>query len=116
MQLQIMVRLNCVQCAAWTSNAVHVCDQHQLLLNQNMNTLKFLSMANQIWQKVWVSLLSVVKTQYGIIGIAKVVNKSIFVCVFLVDDHIQEQLEAAKPEPVVEEVDLVNLAPRKPDW
>ncbi|XP_072030380.1 coiled-coil domain-containing protein 12-like [Amphiura filiformis] len=33
-----------------------------------------------------------------------------------IDDHIQEQLQAAKPEPVVEEVDLVNLAPRKPDW
>ncbi|XP_070535925.1 coiled-coil domain-containing protein 12-like [Ptychodera flava] len=33
-----------------------------------------------------------------------------------VEDHIEEQLQAAKPEPVVEEVDLINLAPRKPDW
>lgn len=33
-----------------------------------------------------------------------------------VEDHIQDQLEAAKPEPVVEEIDLNNLAPRKPDW
>lgn len=29
---------------------------------------------------------------------------------------MKEQLEAAKPEPVIEEVDLANLAPRKPDW
>lgn len=34
----------------------------------------------------------------------------------LVEEHIQEQLQAAKPEPVVEEIDLNNLAPRKPDW
>ncbi|XP_038078219.1 coiled-coil domain-containing protein 12-like [Patiria miniata] len=33
-----------------------------------------------------------------------------------VEEHIKDQLEAAKPAPVVEEVDLVNLAPRKPDW
>ncbi|XP_022082505.1 coiled-coil domain-containing protein 12-like isoform X2 [Acanthaster planci] len=33
-----------------------------------------------------------------------------------VEEHIKDQLEAAKPVPVVEEVDLVNLAPRKPDW
>ncbi|XP_002740668.1 coiled-coil domain-containing protein 12-like [Saccoglossus kowalevskii] len=33
-----------------------------------------------------------------------------------VEEHIKDQLEAAKPEPVVEEVDLMNLAPRKPDW
>ncbi|XP_071825875.1 coiled-coil domain-containing protein 12-like [Apostichopus japonicus] len=33
-----------------------------------------------------------------------------------VEEHIQEQLQAAKPEPVVEEIDLNNLAPRKPDW
>ncbi|XP_077993745.1 coiled-coil domain-containing protein 12-like [Glandiceps talaboti] len=33
-----------------------------------------------------------------------------------VEDYIKEQLDAAKPEPVVEEVDLINLAPRKPDW
>jgi coiled-coil domain-containing protein 12 len=33
-----------------------------------------------------------------------------------VGDKVKDQLEAAKPEPVVEEVDLVNLAPRKPDW
>ena len=35
---------------------------------------------------------------------------------FTVEEHIKDQLEAAKPAPVVEEVDLVNLAPRKPDW
>ncbi|XP_033624874.1 coiled-coil domain-containing protein 12-like [Asterias rubens] len=33
-----------------------------------------------------------------------------------VEEHIKDQLEAAKPAPVVDEVDLVNLAPRKPDW
>ncbi|KAM4821274.1 coiled-coil domain-containing protein 12-like [Thomomys bottae] len=33
-----------------------------------------------------------------------------------VEEKVKEQLEAAKPEPVVEEVDLANLAPRKPDW
>ncbi|XP_064630579.1 coiled-coil domain-containing protein 12-like [Lineus longissimus] len=33
-----------------------------------------------------------------------------------VGDKVKDQLEAARPEPVVEEVDLVNLAPRKPDW
>ena len=39
-----------------------------------------------------------------------------FICLFLVEEHIKDQLEAAKPAPVVEEVDLMNLAPRKPDW
>ncbi|XP_060136982.1 coiled-coil domain-containing protein 12 isoform X2 [Zootoca vivipara] len=33
-----------------------------------------------------------------------------------VEDKVKEQLEAAKPEPIIEEVDLANLAPRKPDW
>ncbi|KAK1795290.1 hypothetical protein P4O66_010462, partial [Electrophorus voltai] len=33
-----------------------------------------------------------------------------------VEDKVREQLEAANPEPVIEEVDLANLAPRKPDW
>lgn len=33
-----------------------------------------------------------------------------------VSEHVQEQLEASKPQPVVDEIDLVNLAPRKPDW
>uniref|UniRef100_G1PDY0 Coiled-coil domain containing 12 n=1 Tax=Myotis lucifugus TaxID=59463 RepID=G1PDY0_MYOLU len=33
-----------------------------------------------------------------------------------VEEKVREQLEAAKPEPVIEEVDLANLAPRKPDW
>ncbi|XP_078661597.1 coiled-coil domain-containing protein 12-like [Branchiostoma floridae x Branchiostoma belcheri] len=33
-----------------------------------------------------------------------------------VEPIVQEQLEASKPVPLVEEVDLVNLAPRKPDW
>ncbi|XP_062913347.1 coiled-coil domain-containing protein 12 isoform X2 [Mobula hypostoma] len=33
-----------------------------------------------------------------------------------VEDKVKDQLEAGKPEPVIEEVDLVNLAPRKPDW
>ncbi|KAM9308861.1 coiled-coil domain-containing protein 12 [Gastrophryne carolinensis] len=33
-----------------------------------------------------------------------------------VEEKVQEQLEAAKPEPIIEEVDLTNLAPRKPDW
>ncbi|XP_043443196.1 coiled-coil domain-containing protein 12 isoform X2 [Prionailurus bengalensis] len=32
-----------------------------------------------------------------------------------VEEKVKEQLEAAKPEPVIEEVDLANLAPRKPD-
>ncbi|NXL53059.1 CCD12 protein, partial [Podilymbus podiceps] len=34
----------------------------------------------------------------------------------LVEEKVKDQLEAAKPEPIIEEVDLVNLAPRKPDW
>jgi len=29
---------------------------------------------------------------------------------------VEEHLEKAKSENVVEEVDLTNLAPRKPDW
>ncbi|KAM6338434.1 coiled-coil domain-containing protein 12 [Podargus strigoides] len=33
-----------------------------------------------------------------------------------VEDKVKDQLEAAKPEPIIEEVDLSNLAPRKPDW
>lgn len=33
-----------------------------------------------------------------------------------VEDEVQEHLEKAKAEKVVEEVDLANLAPRKPDW
>ncbi|CAN9514281.1 unnamed protein product [Ophioblennius macclurei] len=33
-----------------------------------------------------------------------------------VEDKVKDQLEAANPEPIIEEVDLVNLAPRKPDW
>ncbi|NWX93204.1 CCD12 protein, partial [Nothoprocta ornata] len=33
-----------------------------------------------------------------------------------VEDKVKEQLEAAKPEPIIDEVDLANLAPRKPDW
>ncbi|KAK2113337.1 hypothetical protein P7K49_007603 [Saguinus oedipus] len=33
-----------------------------------------------------------------------------------VEEKVKEQPEAAKPEPVIEEVDLANLAPQKPDW
>lgn len=33
-----------------------------------------------------------------------------------VKERVTEQLEASKPQPLVDEVDLVNLAPRKPDW
>ncbi|XP_068616379.1 coiled-coil domain-containing protein 12 [Brachionichthys hirsutus] len=33
-----------------------------------------------------------------------------------VEDKVKDQLEAANLEPVIEEVDLANLAPRKPDW
>ncbi|KAM4687344.1 coiled-coil domain-containing protein 12 [Discoglossus pictus] len=33
-----------------------------------------------------------------------------------VEDKVKEQLESAKPEPIIEEVDLASLAPRKPDW
>ncbi|XP_067021183.1 coiled-coil domain-containing protein 12-like [Acropora muricata] len=33
-----------------------------------------------------------------------------------VEDEVQEHLEKAKAEKVIEEVDLANLAPRKPDW
>uniref|UniRef100_A0A8C5U349 Coiled-coil domain containing 12 n=1 Tax=Malurus cyaneus samueli TaxID=2593467 RepID=A0A8C5U349_9PASS len=33
-----------------------------------------------------------------------------------VEDTVKDQLEAAKPEPIIDEVDLANLAPRKPDW
>ncbi|VDL93376.1 unnamed protein product [Schistocephalus solidus] len=32
------------------------------------------------------------------------------------DVHVSEQLEAAKAQAVVDEVNLFNLAPRKPDW
>ncbi|NXG53451.1 CCD12 protein, partial [Psilopogon haemacephalus] len=34
----------------------------------------------------------------------------------LVEEKVKDQLEAAKPEPIIDEVDLANLAPRKPDW
>eukprot|EP00062_Callorhinchus_milii_P026319 gi/632988289/ref/XP_007883027.1/ PREDICTED: coiled-coil domain-containing protein 12 [Callorhinchus milii] len=33
-----------------------------------------------------------------------------------VEEKVKEQLEAAKPNSIIEEVDLANLAPRKPDW
>ncbi|XP_010219525.1 PREDICTED: coiled-coil domain-containing protein 12 [Tinamus guttatus] len=33
-----------------------------------------------------------------------------------VEEKVKEQLEAAKPEPIIDECDLANLAPRKPDW
>ncbi|KAJ8004839.1 hypothetical protein DPEC_G00140470 [Dallia pectoralis] len=33
-----------------------------------------------------------------------------------VEEKVKDQLEAANLEPVIEEVDLANLAPRKPDW
>ncbi|KFV74012.1 Coiled-coil domain-containing protein 12, partial [Dryobates pubescens] len=33
-----------------------------------------------------------------------------------VEEKVKDQLEAAKPEPIIDEVDLTNLAPRKPDW
>ncbi|XP_077433140.1 coiled-coil domain-containing protein 12 [Vanacampus margaritifer] len=33
-----------------------------------------------------------------------------------VEDKVMDQLKAANPEPIIEEVDLANLAPRKPDW
>lgn len=34
-----------------------------------------------------------------------------------VEDQLQEQLKSAKPELTIkDEVDLLNLAPRKPDW
>ncbi|KAL4229034.1 Coiled-coil domain-containing protein 12 [Mactra antiquata] len=33
-----------------------------------------------------------------------------------VTEKIQGHLEASKTDEVIEEVDLVNLAPRKPDW
>ncbi|XP_053915859.1 coiled-coil domain-containing protein 12 isoform X1 [Cuculus canorus] len=33
-----------------------------------------------------------------------------------VEEKVKEQLEAAKLEPIIDEVDLTNLAPRKPDW
>ncbi|KAE8288732.1 Coiled-coil domain-containing protein 12 [Larimichthys crocea] len=35
---------------------------------------------------------------------------------FAVEDKVRDQLEAANPEPIIEEVDLASLAPRKPDW
>lgn len=66
----------------------------------------------------------------------------LFVCLFPVEDKVEDQLKAANPEPIIEEVvrfnffisdseahnvflilcsiwfsqDLANLAPRKPDW
>ncbi|XP_076366542.1 coiled-coil domain-containing protein 12 isoform X2 [Tachypleus tridentatus] len=33
-----------------------------------------------------------------------------------VDEQIQDHLAAGKPEPLIQEVDLATLAPRKPDW
>ncbi|KAI9554184.1 hypothetical protein GHT06_019456 [Daphnia sinensis] len=33
-----------------------------------------------------------------------------------VDQHITKELGRAGEPPVIEEIDLVNLAPRKPDW
>ncbi|XP_057375144.1 coiled-coil domain-containing protein 12-like [Daphnia carinata] len=33
-----------------------------------------------------------------------------------VDQHITKELGKAADPPVLEEIDLVNLAPRKPDW
>uniref|UniRef100_G3U8C5 Coiled-coil domain containing 12 n=1 Tax=Loxodonta africana TaxID=9785 RepID=G3U8C5_LOXAF len=33
-----------------------------------------------------------------------------------VEEKVKEQVEAAKPEPIIEEVDLAKLAPRKPAW
>lgn len=33
-----------------------------------------------------------------------------------VEDKVKDQLEAANPEPIIEEVDIASLAPRKPDW
>ena len=33
-----------------------------------------------------------------------------------VSDRVTEQLESGKPEPIIEEVELSALAPRKPDW
>ena len=45
----------------------------------------------------------------------KQILQEIFVCIS-VEEHIKDQLDAGKPAPVVEEVDLANLAPRKPDW
>ncbi|CAG2055305.1 unnamed protein product [Timema podura] len=33
-----------------------------------------------------------------------------------VDDEVKDQLEAANSRVVIEELDITNLAPRKPDW
>ncbi|XP_066581172.1 coiled-coil domain-containing protein 12 [Prorops nasuta] len=33
-----------------------------------------------------------------------------------IESEVQEQLEAAKTKVVIEELDINNLAPRKPDW
>ncbi|XP_014211896.1 coiled-coil domain-containing protein 12 [Copidosoma floridanum] len=33
-----------------------------------------------------------------------------------IEAEVQEQLEAATIKPVIEELDISNLAPRKPDW
>ncbi|XP_054711769.1 coiled-coil domain-containing protein 12-like [Uloborus diversus] len=33
-----------------------------------------------------------------------------------IENEIQSPTEATKPEPLIEEVDLATLAPRKPDW
>jgi len=32
------------------------------------------------------------------------------------EDQVKEELEATKSKPVIEGLDLTNLAPRKPDW
>ncbi|CAK8697598.1 coiled-coil domain-containing protein 12-like isoform X2 [Clavelina lepadiformis] len=35
----------------------------------------------------------------------------------IVEDHIKEQTESGLPQPTItDDVDLLNLAPRKPDW
>ena len=37
-------------------------------------------------------------------------------CCVSVSDHVKDQLDSGKPAPIIEEVDLASLAPRKPDW
>jgi len=48
------------------------------------------------------------------------INAYIFIpsikLLLLVADKVQDQLESGKPQPIIEEVDLASLAPRKPDW
>lgn len=33
-----------------------------------------------------------------------------------VQESVQDHLEKAKPEAIIDEVDIATLAPRKPDW